>query len=248
MIDRYAAIADTYDIMIDWTARIARERPFFARFFQQANVWRVLDVGSATGHHSRLFAELGAKVIGLDASPVMVRRARELTPGVNPHFVEGEFTTIPQLKRQFDLITVLGNTLAHLHDKDDLRQALQAMYDALSPAGHLCLQLINYDKLLETGSCRLPLLQRQVEGRDYLFLREHRLLDTYAEFTINILVRNGDWHQQIERSEHLPITSSLLEAVMKEVGFSEVTLYGDYERTPFNPADSGALIAVGGMQ
>lgn len=244
MIDTYASIADNYDIMIDWPERLARERPFFERFFREAEVWRVLDIGSATGHHSRMFAELGAKVIGLDPSPAMLIRARELTPGVNPHFVEGSFADIPRLARQFDLITVLGNTLSHVGDAAGLAETLSAIYNALSPNGHLCIQVINYDNLQQTGSRWLPLVSREVDGHEYLFMREHRIQDAHAEFTIITLIRNETWHQQVERNIHLPLTSSVLRNALTTAGFAHIDFYGDYERTPFDPASSPTLIVV----
>ena len=47
MADPYASVAENYDVMVDWGARLARERPFFAVLFRE---WRV--ARCATGHHS----------------------------------------------------------------------------------------------------------------------------------------------------------------------------------------------------
>ncbi len=244
--DTYAVVADSYDIMIDWPERIARERPFFEALFRQTTIWQVLDVGAATGHHSRLFAELGAKVIGLDPSASMLQRARALTPGVNPFFVEGGFESIPRLKHQFDLITVLGNTLAHARDLPRLQQAAQAMYDALAPAGQLCLQVINYDKLLATGSHWMPPLSRHVDDHDYLFLREHRVVKDHVEFTLITVTHDSEWRQHVERCLHLPLPRRLLETTLQQAGFTRLECYGDYQCTPFDPDTAGALIVVAG--
>lgn len=245
MIELDTAFADAYDVMIDWTKRLEHERPFFEQLLQQQPIWRVLDVGAATGHHSRLFAALGAKVIGLDPNPAMLRRARELTRGVNPHFIEGGFDGIPQLKHQFDLITALGNTLAYVRDTADLTGALQAIHDALTPSGCVCLQVINYNKLQADGTCWLHLLSRQAEGCQYLFLREHRLLrEDRSEFTIITLMHDAGWRQHVERSVHLPLTCSLLESTLRQVGFTQLACYGDYAYSPFDPQTSPALIVT----
>ena len=246
MTDSYVTVADSYDIMIDWPARLARERPFFERLFQEAEIWRVLDIGAATGHHSRMFAEFGAKVIGIDPSAAMLARARALTPGVNPHFLEGGFADIHKLARQFDLITILGNTLSHVGDVAGLSQAVQAMYDALSAHGHLCIQVINYDSLKEVGSRWLPLVNRHSDDREYLFLREHRIVGDSAEFTIVTLTKRDEWQQTAERNRHVPLTSEVLSSVLKDAGFSQVALYGDYEQAPFDPATSASLIVLAG--
>ena len=86
MTDPFASVAEHYDIMIDWPARLAAERPFFAWLFQQAQVRRVLDIGCGTGHHARVMAEMGAEVLGIDPSQPMIERAQTLTGGDNPAF------------------------------------------------------------------------------------------------------------------------------------------------------------------
>lgn len=245
MSDPYASVAAHYDIMVDWTGRITRERPFFEKIFADRGVRRVLDVGCATGHHSRLFADLGARVTGLDPSAAMLARARELTPDDNPTFVLGGFAEAPAQTEPADFIAVLGNTLAHVGDVDGLHQALTQLRAALAPGGALCLQVINYDSLEVVGARHLPLAHREAEGREYLFLREHRILGEHAEFTITTLIKtHGHWAREIERSTHVPLTSTLLTEALRDAGFNRSMLYGSYDCEPFLPETSGSLIVV----
>lgn len=245
MTDPYASVADNYDIMIDWPARLARERPFFAALFAENGVKRALDVGCGTGHHSRLFAELGANVVGIDPSEAMLARAKMLTSGDNPRFVPGGFAEIPQLDGRFDFIAVLGNTLAHVETAPRLAEALTNMRGALAPGDTLCIQLINYGNLLTEGSRWLPIINRQVGDREFIFLREHRYTDRKAEFTIITLIRDGGkWTQQVERDTHLPLTSEVLRPALQCTGFSQVTLLGSYAGEPFDPATSPSLIVL----
>ena len=99
MNDPYATLAQHYDIMVDWAARLARERPFFARLLREHGIRSVLDVGCGAGHHARMFADLGASALGLDPSEPMIARARALTLGDHPCFVLGGFAEIPALRR-----------------------------------------------------------------------------------------------------------------------------------------------------
>jgi SAM-dependent methyltransferase len=245
MSDPYASVAEHYDIMIDWPARLARERPFFEALFAENAVKRALDVGCGTGHHSRLFAEMGAKVVGMDPSQPMLESARVLTPGDNPRFVPGGFAEIPQLDQRFDFIAVLGNTLAHVETAPGLAQALANMRGVLAPGGTLCIQVINYDSLRTEGSRWLPLINRYVDEREYLFLREHRYLDEQAEFTIITLIREGGaWTRQVERDTHLPLSSDVLCAALHQAGFSQLTLFGSYAGESFDPAASPSLIVL----
>lgn len=244
MHDPYASLADDYDIMINWSERIARERPFFVECFSSSPIRQVLDVGCATGHHSRLFAELGATVIGLDPSVEMLQRARALTAADNPTFIEGDFRSISRWQRQFDLITVLGNTLAHVHDLAALQRTLRVLHDALAPGGQLCVQVINYDNFPADGSRWLPVLHRRVDGRDYLFLREHRLLHDRAEFTVITVQHDTAWQQRIERSAQLPLPHQLLVTELQQAGFTHHSCYGNYQRTPFDPLSATALVVL----
>ena len=246
MSDPYASVAENYDIMVDWQARLARERPFFAAIFREYGVKSVLDVGCATGHHSRLFAELSASVLGLDPSAPMIERARSLTPGDNPRFMLGGFEDIPSLIERFDLITVLGNTLAHVETAAGLARVLADMRGAINTDGRLCIQLINYDSLMVAGSRWLPLAHRQVGDREYLFLREHRYLGGKAEFTIITLIKDGTWSRQVERYGHLPLPAAVLQAALHEAGFGHIALYGSYNRESFALDDSPSLIIVAG--
>jgi len=247
MSDPYASVAENYDIMIDWPARLARERPFCAALFAEHGVKWALDVGCGTGHHARMFTELGATVVGLDPSAPMLARAKALTEGGNPRFVRGGFAEIPSLHEQFDFIAVLGNTLAHVEDARGLTEALTNMRGALAPGGLLCIHLINYDSLLTEGSRRLPVIDRQAGEREFIFLREHRCTDRKAEFTIITLIRAaGKWSQQVERDSHLPLTGDVLRPALQCTGFAQVTLLGSYAGEPFEPKTSPNFIILAG--
>ena len=244
MADSYAGVAEVYDLMIDWPGRLGRERPFFAEVMQSRHPRRVLDIGCATGDHARMFAEMGADVIGVDPSAAMLARARALTPGDNPRFLAGDLAHLPLSAASVELVTVLGNTLAHVGTARGLAAGLRAVARVLAPGGLLCIQGINYDSLLTAGERRLPVIARQSGGRDYLFLREYRLLRGTVEFTLVTLTHDGGWQQQVERSRHLPLTAAVLTRALARAGFAEITCYGSFTRDPYDPAASPNLVVL----
>lgn len=244
MKDAYALVADHYDIMIDWEARLQRERPFFERIIDENRVKRVLDIGCGTGHHTRLFAEIGAQAVGLDPSAAMLARARALTTGDNPYFIEASFSTIRLAPGRYDLITVLGNSLAYVSDVREMARVLRRVKRRLNPGGVLCLQVINYDRVLATGDRWLPLLQREANGREYLFLREYRRIERHVDFTLISLQRDGTWQQQIERSRHFPITVEALDLVFRDFNYDNIRYLDGYSDRPYNPETSESLVVL----
>ena len=244
MSDPYAAMANTYDIMVDWPARLARERPFFAALFRASHIERALDIGCATGQHARLFAELGAQTVGIDPSAPMLTTARAAVMDDNPRFVLGGFAELPKLDTEFDFVSILGNTLAHVRNARGLATALHHVAALLTPGGRLCIQVINYDSLPSAGSRWLPLVSRQRDGKEYLFLREHRLLRGKAEFTLITLTRDDAWQQHTERTTHLPLTADTLRNALHRAGFTQLDFYGNFQRDPFAPATSPSLIVM----
>jgi len=244
MSDPYAVAANYYDIMIDWPTRLARERPFFASLFDELPVGRALDVGCGTGHHARLFGELWADVVGLEPSRPMIDRARALTAGDNPRFVDGGFADISTLTGVFDLIAVLGNTLAYVADEAELRDVLRVMREKLAAGGCLVVQGVNYDSLGAIGSRWLPVIERHDAAHDYLFLREYHFRESIVEFTLITLIHSDGWQQHTECSRHFPITGDCLSRALLAAGFTQHELFGDYQRVPYDAATSPNLIAL----
>ncbi len=241
-MDHFAKLAATYDILIDWPTRLARERPFFAGLIGSGD--SVLDVGCGTGHHCRMFAELGATVLGIDPSAPMLEQAHSLTEGDNPRFQAGGLGDIALLGGQFDLITIIGNTLSYVSGAAMLARTLRGAYRALTPGGRLVTQTINYDRLLLAGNITFPLIARQHEGADYLYLREYRLLKKRAEFTVQRLNNASGGSYEVERSTHYPIGSARLMAMAQRTGFSKVEIFGDYECGEFKAGSSGSIIMI----
>ncbi len=244
MTDPYASIAEVYDIMIDWPARLARERAFFASLFSERPIQRVLDVGCGTGHHTRFFAELGADAIGLDPSAPMLARARTLTVGENPRFVDGGFADLPALPGAFDLIAVLGNTLAYVRSAAELGDVLHVMREKLTPGGRVVVQVVNYDRILAEGAVRLPLVHRQTGDREYLFLREYRREGRAVDFTLVTLTRADGWTQSQERSRHYPLTATRLHTAFRHAGFRDIFFYSAFQSSRYDPRTSGGLLVL----
>jgi SAM-dependent methyltransferase len=106
----YAAWAATYDQRNNPLIRI--EEPAIRPLLAELPSGRALDAACGTGRLTAYLAERH-EVTGVDASAVMLARAREKLPGVE--FVEGELSTLPLPDAGFDS-AICALALSHLRD------------------------------------------------------------------------------------------------------------------------------------
>jgi SAM-dependent methyltransferase len=162
-----------YRRLVAWPQRIEREWPFLSRAIGSAG--RILDLGSGTGEHSRFLASKGFDVTGIDSSPAMLAKAADTPLPPNLAFVEGDMTRVAELvEGPFDAAICLGNGLPHVSDRESLARMLAGLRARLRPGAAFVLQVLNYDKVHETGQRALPVNVREAEpGSDgeIVFLR-----------------------------------------------------------------------------
>lgn len=96
---------------------------------------RVLDAGCGGGRYSRVCADHGAWVVGVDRS-LAVEKARQLTVGL-PHvsFVQADLTQLPFRPASFDLVFSLGV----VHHSPDAQAAFRSIASMVKPGGRLSL-------------------------------------------------------------------------------------------------------------
>lgn len=101
-----------------------------------------LDIGSGTGHHVSSLTENGFKTIGIDISPSMVKKAKEMYPSLK--FQEGDaMDTMTFPANSFTHITCFYFTIYYIKNK---RLFFENCIHWLMPGGYLILHLVNRDK------------------------------------------------------------------------------------------------------
>lgn len=101
----------------------------------------ILDVCCGSGHLAALLAERGYQVTGFDASPEMVRYAREKAPAAE--FSVGDAGTFRAIG-QYDAAVSTFDSLNHIIELDALRSAFRNTATALKPGAWFA-----FDMLLE---------------------------------------------------------------------------------------------------
>jgi SAM-dependent methyltransferase len=102
---------------------------------------RALDFGCGVGRLTRVLAARFDDVLGLDISPTMVARARELDDAGRVRYkvgAQGELDALPA--EDFDFVVSLL-VLQHLPSPQDVEQAVHALTRRLAPGGAFVLQV-----------------------------------------------------------------------------------------------------------
>ena len=90
---------------------------------------RVLDVACGTGYGSFLLAQAGARVLGVDGDPLVIKKAEETFVARDLKFRAGDCTAIPADNSSFDVIVCFG-IIEHVTAKeqalDELKRVLKA--------------------------------------------------------------------------------------------------------------------------
>jgi SAM-dependent methyltransferase len=118
---------------------VAGQTPAVWRFAQERRAWRVLDVGSGTGHWVDFF---------LDVYLAQAVTAVEFVPQMAA-FLRAKYADLPQVtvlaadiveeqlpERAFDIVSAIG-VLFHIVDDAGWRRAVRRLFEALKPGGLL---------------------------------------------------------------------------------------------------------------
>lgn len=242
----YDRIGDKYDLLISWSERLRREKPFFQGLFRKNRVKRVLDTACGTGMHALAFKSWGYHVVGSDSSAVMINKARENAGKSSIKFIQASFTDIDKIGGLFDAVTCLGNSLAHVNTEDELVESLCAMYQLLIPGGIVVIHGHNYDRILRSKERMLPIVSRKHQATEYVFLRFFDIVDGRVDFNIvSLVMKPKGWEIEHQKVSHLPLTRKLLGGAMRKAGFAELCVYGGFSFERYARYKSEDLILVG---
>jgi ubiquinone/menaquinone biosynthesis C-methylase UbiE len=129
------------------------KRLFRSRQFDLRGMKSILDVGSGAGQiiqHLLEFADLNAKITGIDLSHQMLRRARRRLKSNRPVLVAADLTALPFADESFDGATC-GYVLEHLPDP---RVGLGELSRVLKKGGRMLL-LVTEDSFSGAWTSRL---------------------------------------------------------------------------------------------
>jgi SAM-dependent methyltransferase len=219
------SFVERWDQLIDWDAREESEGSFFIDVLRERGVNKILDAATGTGFHSVRLIKAGFEVVSVDGSPVMLAKAFENARRRNLilRTVQADWRWLNRdVHEKFDAIICLGNSFTHLFSEKDRRKTLAEFYAALRHDGILILDQRNYDSILDHGFSSKHIYYYC--GENVKAAPEH-VDDGLARFRYEFPDKSF-FHLNM-----YPLRKNYVRTLMKEVGFQEITTYGDFKET-----------------
>ena len=224
-MESYEALAASYDELTEDVSYAARA-DFVERLLRRSRipVRTVLDLACGTGTMTALFERRGYDMIGADASPEMLLRAREkLRP---------DTLLLCQSMPRLDLYgTVDGaicclDSLNYLTDPRDVRRTFERLHLFIAPGGALVFDV--------HGLAKLEAMDGQVflDEREALYCvwrTEYRRASRMLDYCVDIFRRQpgGAWERSTEYHRQRGYSVEELTEWLYEAGFGGVRTYGD---------------------
>jgi ubiquinone/menaquinone biosynthesis C-methylase UbiE len=130
---QFHRLARYYDALNGWKSYRGESELLerIARRYGRSRPTTWLDVACGTGRHLE-YLQRAHRVMGLDASPEMLRIARRRLPGVP--LVRGDMRSF-RLRRRFDVVSCLFSAIGHLSSPGDVRSTFENFARHLNPGG-----------------------------------------------------------------------------------------------------------------
>lgn len=242
--DSYASWARDYDLFGEIGAVNQAERDFVRAVLAECGARTVLDCACGTGQHLIMLSNLGFKLFGSDYSEPMLEVCRKNLAlfHVDAEIKVCDYRTLESAwPGTFDAVLCLTQSLNHMLAHEDLVGALRSMRRRMGPKGVLLITQGTTHRTLQS-EFRFDLV---VNTHDFsrVFVRD---IEEHFQ-TIHILdVFHSEERHSLERHDIRIriILEDEYRALLREAGFSDVHIYGGYDRQAYDRATSMKLIVV----
>jgi len=237
----YTDLSEAYDALFPVSSA---QRSFFDGVLKDGWVSRVADAGCGSGAQLLHFASAGIPCIGFDPDPALVELAkRKLAPFADARVATGGFADIARIVTPgVDLVLCLGNSLVHV-PQEEARRFVADASAAVSPAGGILVQILNYERLFRGHVTELPLMRAQ-DGAIEFRRRYDWESPRKVRFRTTLRIARGDEPLIVRNDIPLyPIYPDELWEMLAAAGFSRIRYHGDFSGSDFKP-ESEALVCL----
>jgi SAM-dependent methyltransferase len=206
----------------------------------------ILDVGCGTGLLACQLAARGDRVTGADPAPAMLRVARSRPGGDRVRWIETDAAGLADPAR-FDLVIMTGHVFQLLLTDQDVSAALRALSQHLAPGGRFAFETRN-PAVHEWQDWSPRRTRQRVQAAGLAADVHYDIADVCGELvTYETCFRFADDDIVIVPDTLRFMDQGQVAAFLAGAGYTGVTWYGDWDRSPAREA-SPEIIAVAGRE
>lgn len=194
---------------------------------------KVLDIGCATGLLSQAIGNDCGQVIGIDLDTDMVWRAKQHNAFEHVTYLELNMLNLEELFREgtFDRVLCFGNTMVHLRDQEEIKQALTQIAHVLKPGGKFLMQILNYRYILDEGLKSLPLIDNDYIKFERFYSQQVR--DERFIFETRLTVKDSG--EVISNEIYLyPLLKDELDTILSNLGYTDIKFYSNFNKQQYH--------------
>ena len=226
-MDAYHALAASYDRLtndVDYEATVE----FYMQILDRERVRprTAVDLACGTGSVTKLLAEKGYEVTGVDLSEEMLTQAQQKVQDMAcpPRFICQGLQEL-RLPRGVDLAVCALDSLDYITDPRDCAEAIRRTYKILNPGGIFIFDVNTPEKL------------RAMDGQVFLdedddvycvWRGEFDEQTNICSYAMDLFQRNGDvWLRSFEEHNEYAYSRQQLTEYLKAAGFTHIEVYAD---------------------
>ena len=226
-MDAYHALAASYDRLtndVDYEATVEFYMEILRR--EGANPRTAVDLACGTGSVTKLLAEKGYSVIGVDMSEEMLTQASQKVQNMEnpPRFVCQPLQHL-YLPKAVDMAVCALDSLDYITNPDDCAEAIHRTYKALNPGGIFIFDVNTPEKL------------RAMDGQVFLdedddvycvWRGEFDEESNICTYWMDLFQRQGNaWRRSYEEHREYAYSETQLREYLKAAGFTGIEVYAD---------------------
>lgn len=228
-MNAYESLAGVYDALTE-DVGYERRADYLEKLLKRSRipVHTVLDLACGTGAMTALLTERGYELIGVDASPEMLSRAREKAENLSgepPVFLNQAMPEL-DLYGTVDAAVCCLDSLNYLTSPRDVQRTFQRLHLFISPGGVLLFDVNSVEKLASLDG------QVFLDEREDIYCvwrTEYEKRSRLCTYWIDIFTRrpDGGWNRSEEEHRQRGYTVDELRTWLMDAGFTRIRTFGD---------------------
>ena len=206
---------------------------------------KVLDMACGTFSYGLELTKKGKEVFGIDLSEFMIKKAEEKSKEYSVELFDEDIRNINVIFKdiRFKEIFCIGNSLVYLPFKSDMKDVIKKSYKILEDDGIFIIGIVNYDRVLKDKIKKLPIIINDELGIN--FTREYNYIENSEYIDLNEMLDINNEDENVSDNncvKLLPMCKDELVNMIKDAGFSKISLFGDYKENEWTKDSENTII------